>query len=93
MENQFDKKTLDQIMLDLNQNIEKWESLDLDIQTMIVVLLQFALELVFKHSFNTQDALSAISGILLTKLESGEIDPDIVERMFDFYEVQNGSIH
>ena len=93
MENQFDKETLDQIMLDLNKNIEKWESLDLDIQTMIVVLLQFALELVFKHSLSTQDALSAISGKLLTKLESGEIDPDIIERMFDFYEVQNGSIH
>ena len=93
MENQFDKETLDQIMIDLNKNIQKWESLDLDIQTMIVVLLQFALELVFKHSLSTQDALSAISGMLLTKLESGEIDPDIIERMFDFYEVQNGSIH
>ena len=93
MENQFDKETLDQIMLDLNKNIQKWESLDLDIQTMIVVLLQFALELVFKHSLSTQDALSAISGMLLTKLESGEIDPDIIERMFDLYEVQNGSIH
>jgi|TARA_R100001440_G_scaffold25909_2_gene42121 hypothetical protein len=93
MENQFDKQTLDQVMLDLNKCIEKWESLNLDTQTTIVALLEFSMEVVFKHAQNTEDALGAISGMLLNKLESGEIDPDVVERMFDFYEVQNGSIH
>ena len=93
MENQFNEQTLDQVMLDLNKCIEKWESLDLDTQTTVVALLEFSMEVVFKHAQNTEDALSAISGILLTKLESGDIDPDIVERMFDFYEVHNRSIH
>ena len=56
MQNQFDEKTLDQVMLDLNDIVKKWESLDLNIHTMIVGLLQFALELVFKYAIDTQEA-------------------------------------
>ena len=93
MQNQFDEKTLDQVMLDLNDIVKKWESLDLNIHTMIVALLQFALELVFKYAIDTQEALAVISEMLLTKLENGELDPNIIETMFDIDDSENGSIN
>ena len=66
-ENSFeflDKKTCDRVMQDMQICIDDWSRQDLDTRAAVVTLTRFAVEIAFKFSHTSMDAMQLISSLV-----------------------------
>jgi len=85
----LNKETCDIVMQDLSVCIQNWSNKDLDSEAVIMTLLRFSTDTVFKFSHSSSDALELIAKIIFEKIDESNIR-DLEEYLIQF---QDKTVH
>jgi len=70
----LDKKTRDTVMQDLSVCIDDWDRQNLDTTTAVLTLLKFTIDMAFKFTDNTYEAMELISTVINERFDIHSID-------------------
>mgnify|MGYP003632965789 FL=1 len=85
----LNKEDCDKVLQDLSVCIEDWSNKDLDPEAVIMTLLRFSTDTVFKFSHSSSDALELIAKIIFEKIDENNIQ-DLEEYLIKF---QDKTVH
>ncbi len=85
----LNKEDCDKVLQDLSVCIEDWSNKDLDPEAVIMTLLRFSTDTVFKFSHSSSDALELIIKIIFEKIDENNIR-DLEEYLIKF---QDKTVH
>jgi len=88
----LDKKTRDTVMQDLSVCIDDWDRQNLDTTTAVLTLLKFTIDMAFKFTDNTYEAMELISTVINERFDIHSIED--LEMIFRLHEsVEKKVIH
>jgi len=80
----LDKKTCDTVMQDLSICIDDWDRQNLDTATAVLTVLKFTIDMAFKFTDNTYEAMELISTVINERFDIHSIDD--LEMIFRLHE-------
>jgi hypothetical protein len=72
--NFLDKKTCDTVMQDLSTCIDDWDRQDLDTTAAVLTVLKFTIDMVFKFTDDSYEAMELISTVINENLDINSIE-------------------